>query len=85
MRWARDVVGEYRAVLIGSAQSLLTVTTRVMVVGMDADQTVVHAFQTTLDVAGTAIGILTTLDRDAVIATVISMMTASGVAAGRHS
>jgi hypothetical protein len=54
-----------------------------MVVGMDADPTVVHAFQTTLDVAGTAIAILTTGDGAAVSATVISTTIASGVVAGR--
>ncbi len=37
-RWARDVVAEFRDDLIRSVPSLLTVTTRVMVVGMDADR-----------------------------------------------
>ena len=83
MRWARDVVAEDREVLIRSVTSLLIVTTRVMVVGTDADLTVVHVTKTTLDVVATAIGILTTSDGDAVIAIVISMTTAPGVAAGK--
>ena len=57
-----------------------------MVVGMDAD---LIAVQTPfIDVAETAIGILTTSDGDAVIVIVISTMTAGVVAATgkvRHS
>jgi hypothetical protein len=83
MRWGRDVVAEYRAALIRNVPSLLTATTRVMVVGMDADPTVVHASITLLDVAGTAIGILTISDGDAAIATVISTTTAVGDAIGK--
>ena len=59
MRWARDEVAEHHAALIGNVTSLLTVTTHVMVVGMDADLIVVQASKILLDVAGTAIGILT--------------------------
>ena len=78
MRWARDEVAEDRVVLIRSVRSLLTATTLVMVVGTDADPTVVHASKTTLDVAGTAIGTMTVLGGDAAIATVISTTTAVG-------
>jgi hypothetical protein len=81
MRWARDVVAEHREGLIGSVTSLLIVTTRAMVVGMDADLTAVP--QTPLDVVVTGIGSLTISEGDAVSATVISTMTASGVAAGK--
>ena len=50
-----------------------------MVAGMDADLTAVPV-QTSSDAVATGIGILTTLDGDAVIAIAISIMTA-GVAA----
>ena len=77
MRWARDEVAEDRVVLIRSVKSLLTVTTRVTVVGTDAVPIAVQGIQ---DVAGTAIATLTTQDGD-VIATVIT--TIAGVAAGK--
>ena len=58
MRWARDVVAEYRAALIRNVRSLLTATTHVMVAGTDADL-IVQGPKIILDVAGTVIGILT--------------------------
>ena len=82
MRWARDVVAEHRAdLMIRSVRSLLTATTRVTVVGMDADPSAVRAPET-LDVAEIAIGTLIMSGGDAVNATVISTMIASGVVAG---
>ena len=82
MRWARDVVAEYRAALIRNVRSLLTATTHVMVAGTDADL-IVQAPKILLDVAGTVIGILTRSDGDAVIATVTSTTTAVGDATGK--
>ena len=82
MQWDRDVVAEDRARLIRNVRSLLTATTHVMVAGTDADPIAVHAMKTTLDVAGTGIGILTRSGGDAAIATVISTMIASGVVTG---
>ena len=80
MRWARDVAVECLATM-ESVRSLLTVTTRVTVVGMDADPIVIHAL-TTLDViAVTAIEILTMFVGDAAIATVTSTAIAHGAAA----
>ena len=86
MRWARDVVAEYRAVLtIRSVASLLTATTRVMVVGMDAALTATAVRETpSLDVAETAIGTLTISGGDAAIVTVISTTIDVGDAIGRH-
>jgi hypothetical protein len=78
MRWGRDVVAEYRAALIKNVRSLLTVTTHVTVVWMDVDLVVVQASNTLLDVAVTAIGIMTPSDGDAAIATVISTTTVVG-------
>jgi hypothetical protein len=83
MQWARDVVAEHHAALIRNVTSLLTATTHVMVVGTDADRIAVQVSQTPLDVAETAIGILTRLDGDAVNATVISTTTAVGDATGK--
>ena len=77
------MVAEYRAALIKNVRSLLTATTLVMVVGTDADPTVVHASKTTLDVAGTAIGTMTVLGGDVAIATVILTRTVVGDAIGR--
>lgn len=79
MQWARDAVAEHRAALIRSVTSLLIVMTRVMVVGTDADLTVV---QTHLDVVETAIETLTVSDGDAATATVISTATGVGDAIG---
>ena len=83
MRWARDEVAEHHAALIRNVTSLLTVTTHVMVVGMDADLIAVHAPKILLDVTGTAIGTLTPSGGDAAIATVISTTTAVGTATGK--
>jgi len=47
MQWARDGAGE---VSIGSAKSLLTVTTRVTVAGMGGDPIVERDTRTTSDV-----------------------------------
>lgn len=82
MRWARDVVAEDRAVLITSVPSLLTATTRVTVVGMDAGQTAVRATQTRSGVAGIVMVTLTIVDGDAAIATVISTTIGAGTAIG---
>ena len=85
MQWARDGGAEHHAALIKSVTSLLTATTRVMVVGMDADPIA----QTTLDIVETVPGIamttLTAADGDAAIATVISTIIAVGDAIGKAS
>ena len=78
--WVRDVAAVSR-MRIRSAGSLLTATTRVMVVGMDADLTA----QTALDIVETVTGIamtLTAADGDAANETVISTITAVGVGIG---
>ena len=75
------MVAEHRAASIKSVTSLLTATTRVMVVGMDADLTA----QTALDIVETVTGIamtLTAADGDAANETVISTITAVGVGIG---
>ena len=78
-QWARDVVAE-RAASIGSVANLLTATTRVMVVGMDADPIGVQVSTISLDVVEIEIGTLTAADGDAATATVISTTIAVGAA-----
>ena len=61
MQWARDGAGESH-ISIRSAKSLLTVMTRVTVVGMDADPIVVRVSTTSSgDIAGIATATSTAL------------------------
>ena len=85
MRWPRDVVADRRK-WIGSARSLLTVTTPVMAVGMAADRIEIEitGLAISLDaIAAIATGIVTTGGvADAVIAIAIGR-TDAGVAGSK--
>ena len=81
MRWARDAAGETRTG-IRSAKSLLTVTTRVTVVGMVVDPIVGHDSQTHSGVVNT-IGTTISIVAEVAIAIVITVTTDTGVVIGK--
>jgi hypothetical protein len=73
MLWARDVVEAEVAALIRSARSLLTVTTRVMVVGTVVDRIEIPVSEISSDAITVTATVIVTVDGNvgAVIATAI--------------
>ena len=85
MQWVRDADEEVHT-LIRSARSLLTVTTRVTVVGMDADPIVARDTRTTSDVtAGIATAISTVSAVEIGFVAIVIGNTIDGVTGDRHS
>ena len=84
MQWARDEVGESHT-LIRSAKSLLTVTTRVTVVWMDADRIVVGEPQTTLDVIAGLVTATSIVSVGEVDGAIVIFNTTDGSDGDRHS
>ena len=71
MLWARDAVEGEVAALIRSARSLLTATTRAMVVGMVADRIEILVSAISLDAVAVTATAMIDGSADAVIATAI--------------